>query len=256
MTELAWVLDIDGVIWRGGQTIEGSPEAVAAMRARGEPVVFVTNSALRTRDQAAENLARHGIPDAEESVFTAAMAAARLVEPGEKVLACGAEGVVDELTRRGVDLVEEGPADAVVVGIRFDFDYSMLTAAMRAVRAGARLIATNDDDTFPDHDGLLPGNGALVAAVERASGVRAEVAGKPYRPMAELVLDHLGHDRRGIVVGDRPETDGRFAETLGYSFALVLTGVTGPEDLPVDPTPTSTDEDLLSTVETWSSHHG
>ena len=112
--------------------------------------------------------------------------------------------------------------------------------------------ATNDDATYPDSDGLLPGNGALVAAVERAGGVESVVAGKPHPPMADLVLEHLGHDVRGVVVGDRPETDGRFAASLGYEFALVLTGVTGADDLPAEPTPNSVEDDLLSTVESWS----
>ena len=136
-------------------------------------------------------------------------------------------------------------------GIRLDFDYALLTAAMRAVRAGAKLVATNDDATYPDNDGLLPGTGALLAAVERASGVEAVVAGKPNAPMVDLVSNHLGRDVHGVVVGDRPETDGRFAVALGYEFALVLTGVTGPDDLPVEPTPNSIGDDLLSTVESW-----
>ena len=211
MTDVAWVLDLDGVIWRGAEHIPGADEAVALMRDRGNRVMFVTNSSLRTRSQVAENLARHGIPDAHDEVFTAAVAAVRLVEPGETVLACGSEGLVDELIRRGVEVVGSGPADAVVVGIRLDFDYALLTAAMRAVRAGARLVATNDDATYPDAEGLLPGSGALVAAVERASGVEAIVAGKPNAPMVDLVASHLGGDVRGVVVGDRPETDGRFA---------------------------------------------
>jgi HAD superfamily hydrolase (TIGR01450 family) len=252
MTDRAWVIDLDGVVWRGADVIPGAAAAIAAIRDRRQQVVFVTNSALRTRAQVAEKLARHGIPDAHDDVFTAAMAAMRLVEPGERVLACGAEGLVDELGRRGVEIVEAGPADAVVVGLRLDFDYGLLTAAMRAVRSGARLIATNDDATYPDSDGLLPGNGALVAAVERAGGVASVVAGKPHPPMADLVLEHLGHDVRGVVVGDRPETDGRFAASLGYEFALVLTGVTGVDDLPAEPTPNSVEDDLLSTVESWS----
>jgi 4-nitrophenyl phosphatase len=251
MTDTVWVLDLDGVVWRGDEPVDGSSEAVAALRDRGERVVFVTNNALRTRAQVAEKLARHGIADAAAEVFTAAMAAAGLVEPGERVVACGAEGVNDELTRRGAVVVEEGPADAVVVGLRLDFDYDLLTRAMLAVRAGARLIATNDDPTYPHDDGLLPGNGALVAAVERASGVEAIVAGKPHPPMAALVLSHVGPGRRGVVVGDRPDTDGRFARALGYQYARVLSGVTSRADLPVEPMPESVSEDLASVVETW-----
>lgn len=246
------MLDLDGVVWRGDEAIPGASAAVAVLRDRGQRVAFVTNSALRTRAQVAEKLIRHGIPDAADDVFTAAMAAARLIEPGERVVACGADGLTDELNRRGAIVVDEGPADAVVVGLRLDFDYGLLNTAMRAVRAGARLIATNDDPTYPHDDGLLPGNGALVAAVERASGVSAIVAGKPHPPMADLVLSQLGPGRRGVVVGDRPETDGLFARALGFEYALVLSGVTGRADLPVEPMPGSISEDLASAVETWT----
>ena len=248
MSSSPWVLDLDGVVWLGTQTIPGAPEAVASLRERGGRVVFVTNSALRTREQVAEKLDRHGIPDAVDDIFTAAMAAARLVRPGERVLACGSDGVIDEIGRRGAEAVATGSADAVVVGLTHEFDYGMLTDAMRAVRDGARLIATNDDPTFPDHDGLLPGNGALVAAVERASGTSATIAGKPHRPMADLLRHGLGDSGSGVVVGDRPETDGRFATRLGFDFALVLSGVTSAADLPVNPTPWSVEDDLASLV--------
>ena len=220
---------------------------MAELRALGRPIAFVTNSSARTPAQVAEKLAGHGIPDAEDLVVTSAMAAADMLEPGARVFVIGGDGVRGALAERGVDAVDgDAPVDAVVVGISVDFDYRSLTAAMKAVRGGARFIATNDDATFPDDGGLLPGNGALVATLATAAGVDAEVAGKPHPPIARFVRDRLG--AAGIVAGDRPETDGRFAVSLGYRFGLVLTGVTGPDDLPVEPPADVVAEDLLGLV--------
>lgn len=241
-----WALDLDGVIWRGTETVPGAPQAVASLRAAGIPLAFVTNSAMRTPAQVAAKLAHHGIPDAESEVITAAMAAATMVEAGERVLAIGSEGLHTALVGVGAELVVDGPADAVVVGITMSFDYDDMVRAMRAVRGGARLVATNTDSTFPSHDGLLPGNGALVAAITVAAGVDATVAGKPHEPIAALVRRQLG--AHGLMVGDRPDTDGRFAESVGYDFGLVLSGVTTPADLPVQPAPLAIADDLLALV--------
>ena len=224
----------------------GAPEAVERLRRAGTHLAFVTNSAQRTPAQVAAKLARHGVPDAEDLVITVAMAAATMVSPGDRVLAVGSDGLFEALSDRGVETVTSGRIDAVIMGLLTDFDYSHMTAAMKAVRSGARFIATNDDSTFPDADGLLPGNGALVASVATASAIDPTVAGKPHAPMAELVRDFLGGD--GIMVGDRADTDGQFARRVGYEFALVLSGVVGADDLPVDPEPDMIFDDLLAMV--------
>lgn len=195
----------------------------------------------------AAKLASHGIPDAEPLVITAAMAAAAMVASGDRVLAIGSDGLRHAMTERGAVLVDDGTIDAVALGITTDFDYTMLAAAMRAIRAGARFIATNDDPTFPDADGLLPGNGALVAAVATCAEQAPEIAGKPHEPIARFVRDRLGD--AGVMIGDRPDTDGLFAEALGYDFALVLSGVVSSEDLPVVPTPRFVADDLLALVD-------
>lgn len=240
-------MDLDGVVWRGTETVPGAPGAVARLRAAGCPVAFVTNSALRTPAQVAAKLASHGIPDAEELVITAAMAAAAMVDAGDRVLAIGSDGLLEALRERGAEVVDGGPADAVVVGITMAFDYDAMTRAMRAIHDGARFIATNTDATYPDATGLLPGNGALVAAVATAGGVEPEVAGKPHAPIAAFARERLGDE--GVMVGDRPETDGLFAEALGYDFGLVLTGVIGADDLPVEPPPRFVADDLASLVD-------
>ena len=241
---VAWALDLDGVIWLGDQSIPGSAEAVARLRAAGEPVAFVTNNSSEPVSFVEAKLARHGI-DAEGAVLTSAMAAAEQVDPHEVALVCAGPGVDEALAARGVRTVREGKADVVVVGFHRDFDYDRMAAASAAVRGGARLLATNDDATYPTPEGLIPGGGAILAAVSTAAGVVPEVAGKPHRPMADLLRAKVGDD--GVMVGDRPDTDGRFAVALGYRFGLVLSGVTTA--LPVEPAPDVVADDLAALVD-------
>jgi 4-nitrophenyl phosphatase len=241
---MAWALDLDGVIWLGDQPIPGSAEAVARLQATGEPVVFVTNNSSQPVGEVEAKLAGFGI-EAAGMVLTSAMAAAERIEPNEVALVCAGPGVVEALEARGVRTVREGKADVVVVGFHRDFDYERMRIASTAVREGARLLATNDDATYPTPDGLIPGGGAILAGVSTAAGVSPEVAGKPHRPMADLVRHRVGDD--GVMVGDRPDTDGRFAVALGYRFALVLSGVTTA--LPVDPEPELVAADLATLVD-------
>lgn len=232
---MTWALDLDGVVWLADQPIPGAPEAVARLRARGERVVFLTNNSGPTVADYAAKLAGMGMPTAPDDVLTSAQAAARLLDPGATALVCAGPGVVEALEARGVRVVREGDADAVVVGWHRDFDFDRLAAASRAVRNGARLVGTNDDATYPTPEGLLPGGGALLAAVATASGATPTVAGKPHDAMAALVAERVG--RVDVMVGDRPLTDGLFARRVGARFALVLSGVTSADDLPVAPEP-------------------
>jgi 4-nitrophenyl phosphatase len=244
---VAWLLDLDGVVWLSGVPIPGSVAAVARLRATGARVVFVTNnSAARVAEQE-ERLAAIGIP-AQGDVLTSAAAAAGLLQPGSTALVCAGPGVDEALGRRGVATVREGPADAVVVGFHRDFDFERLRAASSAVRAGATLIGTNADATYPTPEGEIPGGGAILAAVAYAASVTPTVAGKPFAPMADAVRELVG-DGPHVMVGDRPSTDGAFARNLGATFALVLSGVTKPADLPVDPSPDVVGADLAAVVD-------
>ncbi|MCD9623144.1 HAD-IIA family hydrolase [Rhabdothermincola salaria] len=264
---MAWVFDLDGVIWLGAEPIPGAAEAVTEVVRSGAGVAFVTNNSFGRRVDVEDKLARQGI-EAHGSVVTSAMAVASLVAPAERVLACGGPGLREELAGRGADVVDAatlvasvarpgpkgvieavtatGPFDAVVVGYHRDFDYHRMTAAAWAVRGGARLLASNDDATYPTPDGPIPGGGSILAGIATAAGVAPVVAGKPHDPIADLVRHRLGPD--GIVVGDRPDTDGWFARTLGYRFGLVLSGVTTAADLPVRPTPDHVAADLAALV--------
>ncbi|MDY7103506.1 MAG: HAD-IIA family hydrolase [Actinomycetota bacterium] len=246
---MGWVLDLDGVLWLADQAIPGAAEAVASLRDAGHEVLFVTNNSSRRLGEQEAKLARFGVP-AEGDVISSAMAAAELVEPGETALVCAGPGVTEALERRGARPVADGPADVVVVGYHTDFDYARMTAASVAVRDGARLVGTNDDPTYPTPDGPIPGGGAILASIATATGVAPEVAGKPNEPMARLVRRRLGPT--GVVIGDRPDTDGAFARTLGYTWGLVLSGVTTAEDLPTDPEPDLVSADLAEAVRAMS----
>lgn len=130
--------------------------------------------------------------------------------------------------------------------MHFDFDYAGLERATRAVGAGARLLATGDDPTYPTSTGPRPGTGAILAAVETATGIRATLAGKPHPAMATLVRDRLGTD--AVMIGNRPDSDSQLALALGYRFGLVLTGVTTTA-VALEPHPDFVGEDLTALVD-------
>ena len=245
---MVWVFDLDGVIWLGGEPIPGSAAAVDRIRGAGHQVAFVTNNSGPTRAEYVKMLAGAGVEARESELATSAQAAASLFAPGERVAVVGGDGVLEALADRGVTVVE--PADdpaGVIVGRTLDLDHDRLAAAATAIRGGARFVATNGDATFPTATGLLPGAGALVAYLATASGVTAEVAGKPHRPVADLVQDRFG--TVDIMVGDRPDTDGLFAAMIHARFALVLSGVTTRADLPIDPAPDLVGADLRAVTD-------
>jgi 4-nitrophenyl phosphatase len=200
-----------------------------------------------------ERLRRVGVDAEPEDLVTSAQAATTLLQPGQRVLPVAQGGALEALEAAGMVLVEAAPADAVVVGYTNHFDYERLTAACRALRGGARLVGTNDDATYPTPDGLVPGAGSLLAAVATAGGVTPDVAGKPNGPMATLVRQRAADV--AVMVGDRPSTDGRFAERLGVAFALVLSGVTRPDEPVADPAPAVTAADLATLVRTTFDGH-
>ncbi len=245
-----WVLDLDGVIWTGTLPIVGAAEAVQLLRHVGHQVVFATNNAFSTEAEQIAKLEGCGI-DGTGAVLSSAMAGASMLNPDERVLILGGPGAIEAATNRGALVVDDhrhgdAPPDSVLVALDWDLSYERLRGAVQAVLAGARFIATNDDRTYPTERGLYPGAGAIVAAVQAATEVAPIVCGKPHQPMADLLTARFGAD--GVMVGDRPETDGLFAQALGFTFELVLSGVTTSADLPVEPTPASVHSDLLALV--------
>lgn len=221
--------DLDGVIWRGDEPIAPAAAGVQRLRDAGLRVGFVSNNSSQPVAEVADKLVRCGVPAEPSDVLTSAQAAAALLAAdlasGERVLVCAGPGVVEALRSAGLTPVREGPAEAVVVGFHRDFDFDGLARASAAVREGARFVATNLDATYPiPHGAMLPGAGSLTAAVATASGRSPEVAGKPEAATVALVRSRFGE--RGVVVGDRPSSDGALAAALGWPFGLVLSGVT------------------------------
>ncbi len=227
-----WILDLDGVVWLAGTPIGDVGGAVGALRASGAAVAFVTNNSSPTIDALRRRLAGVGIDASPDELATSARVAASMLEPGQSVTVLAEHGVLEALEERQVNVVDDGgPAgDAAVVGWCRNFDFAALTRISTAARESGRLIATNGDPTHPTPDGLVPGSGALLAAVATASGVAPEIAGKPHLPMVRYLHTHLGIEQgaNAVLVGDQPGTDGLLAQQLGIGFALVDSGVTPP----------------------------
>jgi HAD superfamily hydrolase (TIGR01450 family) len=246
--EGTWVIDLDGVVWLTGRPIPGVDEAVARLRGAGVRVLFATNNSAPTRSELHRHLAHCGITAEDGDLLSSADVAAGMLATGSRAVVLGADGVLEALAARGVVVVPEGPADAVVVGLTRTFTYDDVARAAAAVRGGARFIGTNEDPTFPTPGGLIPGAGAILAAVSTAAEATPEVAGKPHRPTAEAIAARVPHGQLRAMVGDRPSTDGALAAQLGIPFALVLSGVTREGHVPADAHPAVVAPDLATLV--------
>jgi len=249
------LVDLDGVVWIGREPVPGSPETLRALLEAGKRIVFVTNNPGRPPAAYAERLRELGVEVGEEQIVTAGMVAARLT--GEAALAAGAEGsalvigapALKEMVAATGARVAEGEeawdADVVVVSGHRGFDYEELLASKRALDRGAALFATSHDPTMPYPGGELPGTGAVLAAVETASGRRAEIAGKPERHLFEMARAALGGAERVAMIGDRVSSDIAGGRAAGLETILVLSGTTsGEEAAAADPAPDLVLEDL------------
>jgi HAD superfamily hydrolase (TIGR01450 family) len=222
------VCDLDGVIYRGDVEVPGAGVALGELRGAGVGLVFVTNNATKSPAETADKIKRLTRFEArEEDVVTSAEAAAHLVAAdAPPTLLFGAAGARAPLELAGVPIVSDWrEAQVVIAGLDPELSYQSLTRAVMAVNGGARLIATNTDVTYPTPEGLWPGAGSLVAAIEAATGVTAEIAGKPHAAMRGLLHDRLA-GQRVAVIGDRPETDLALGTAEGWLTILVLSGVT------------------------------
>ncbi|NOZ58627.1 MAG: HAD-IIA family hydrolase [Euryarchaeota archaeon] len=229
----AFVLDLDGVVYRGRTLLPGVEEKIAKLRRRGR-VLFVTNNSTKTRAEYAEKLSSLGVEVREDEIITSAYAAALYIAehyPRAGVYVIGEAGLRKELEWRGIS-VRESDCGVVVVGLDRRFTYEKLAIAQNHLLRGAELLATNRDPTLVTERGPIPGAGSIVAAVERASGRRAKLVGKPSKIMGELILRHLGAEPQdALLIGDRLDTDIAMGKALGMRTALVLTGATKREEV-------------------------
>jgi len=241
----AVVSDLDGVVYLRDQAIPGAAEGLQGVRDLGVAVAFVTNNSYRPPEEVAAKLQRLGVAAAAGEVLTSAEAVVHLLGgkaglAGVKVLVVGGPGLRRALEEAGADLVEAAAwpqAQVVAAGIDPEVTYAKLAAACLAIRAGARFVGSNADTTMPTPEGPVPGNGAFLALLTVASGVRPEVAGKPEPALFETVAAALGTGPY-LMVGDRADTDLEGAARVGWDTALVLTGVVRPAgllDLPAAP---------------------
>lgn len=226
----ALLFDLDGTLMHGSQPIPHAAEAVVTAREAGRTVVFATNNASRTPQQAAEHLAVVGISAEAEEFVTSPQVASRLLadrlEPGASVLVVGGPSLAAQIREVGLTPVDTDSEDvvAVVQGWSPDLDWSRLAEGAYAIRHGAHWMATNVDATLPTERGLAPGNGSMVAALRHATGVEPAVAGKPEPGMFEVAARDHGA-RRPLIIGDRLDTDIEGAVRAGMDSLLVLTGV-------------------------------
>jgi glycerol-1-phosphatase len=230
------LLDLDGVVYRGGEVIPEAPAALDKATQLGMRRAFVTNNASTAPEAVADRLRLMGVPAAPEDVITSAQAAARVLAErlpaGAKVLVVGTDALARELSGRGLVVVgsaEDRPA-AVVQGYSPDTGWRLLAEAVVAVREGALWVATNADLTIPSPRGALPGNGAFVAVVQSAAEVAPVVTGKPEPAMHREMMQRTGA-HHPLIVGDRLDTDIEGATRAEVDSLLVLTGVTTPRVL-------------------------
>jgi glycerol 3-phosphatase-2 len=240
------VLDLDGVVYVGPDAVPGASEALNAAQEGGMHLAFVTNNAARTPATVGEHLRRLGVDAHDGDVVTSAQAAARLLadrlDEGSPVFLLGGEGLDEALRERGLRPVTEPGDDvaAVAQGYGPEMPWKQVVQGAILVRAGLPWVVSNTDMTIPTATGIGPGNGTLVKLVAQFSGREPEVAGKPKRPLFEETLTRVGGDHP-LVIGDRLDTDIEGAVAMGWDSLLVLTGVTGLEELvaaPADQRPT------------------
>jgi len=235
LPQRGWLFDLDGTIYLGEALVPGAAETVAALRADGRRVAFLSNKPLQTRGEYAQKLTRLGVPAVAEDVINSSLVLARhlaTLDPGAPVFVIGEPPLISELRAHGFEVRPDHHVRWVVIAFDRTFDYAKLHTALRAVRQGARLIATNPDRTCPTEDGEIPDCAGMTAAVEAVSGARVEVVvGKPSPIILDVALARLGVAAPdAVIVGDRIETDIVMGKRLGLATVLVLTGVTRADD--------------------------
>ena len=230
----AFVIDMDGVLYRVDAPIPGAAQFLQALQQKGTPFLLLTNNSTLTPEMYVAKLSRMGIKVQPADILTSALATAGYlranVPTGSRVYVIGEEGIFDAVRNTGCVITDENP-EYVVVGFDRQISYEKLATATLAIRRGAKYVATNPDLTLPSEAGQLPGCGAILAAITAASGVAPLMIGKPQREMFDQAVEHLGSDRSTTaMVGDRIETDIVGAQNAGLLTVLLLSGASTQEE--------------------------
>lgn len=252
-----FLIDLDGVVWIGREPVAGAAETLRALSEHGKEVVFVTNNPGRPPATYAERLRAAGVETADDRVVTAGVTTARLaaerVGSGVSAFVIGAPGLKEAAADAGLKLLDGEAArraDAVLVSGHREFDYEELLTATLALRHGAALFATSRDPTLPMPGGDWPGTGAVLAAIETASGKRAEIGGKPEPHLFEQARALIPGAERVAMVGDRIASDIVGGQRAGLPTVLVLSGACSREDAEAaDPAPNHVLDDLSGLLE-------
>jgi arabinose operon protein AraL len=236
LPQRGWLFDLDGTVYLGEALIPGADATLAALRAAGRRVAFLSNKPLYTRRDYADKLTRLGVPTREDEVVNSSIVLARhlqRLDPGAPVFVIGEPPLIGELRAHGFEVRADADVRWVVIAFDRTFDYAKLNIALQAVRRrDARLIATNPDRTCPTEEGEIPDCAGMMAAVEAVTGKSVEVVvGKPSPIILEVALQTLGVGADDcVIVGDRIETDILMGKRLGLATVLVLSGITRPDD--------------------------
>ncbi len=237
----ALIIDLDGVVWRGQTALPGAIEFFEMLNQRKIPFVLVTNNAATSPEQVSHRLELMGIDVSTDDVLTSGQASAEFLRNelplGTSIYAIGEDPLKNALVHAGFSLTQDGnDARAVVVGLDRQMKWEQLAEAALAIQAGALFLGTNPDVTFPIERGQVPGNGALLAALETATGMKPMIIGKPEPHLYKHAIAHLQTEpMRSLVVGDRLETDILGGQRAGMRTALILTGVTQRHELTSSP---------------------
>ena len=246
-----YLIDLDGTMYNGDEKIAEAAGFIERLRKADKPFLFLTNNSTSHAEDVAAKLKR--VSDVEaypEEVFTSTMATVSYLkkEKEERLYVIGEGGLLDGLTTAGFELTDT-EVDAVVVGLDREVSYQVLEIATHLILAGAKFIATNPDTNLPTERGLVPGNGALVAFLEAATGVKATVVGKPESIIMEAALAEIGLKKEEVLmVGDNYTTDIQAGIRNEIDTLLVLTGFTKKEDVPTLPTPAT---HVIDTLADW-----
>jgi 4-nitrophenyl phosphatase len=232
----SYIIDMDGVIYRGNTCLPHVPEFLGELDRHGIPYLMATNNSMRTPQQFADKLAGMGISLDADRILTSSVATAGWIRDrypeGTRVFVVGMASLQQAVFGDGYFVQAGKDAEVVVSGADFELTYDKLKTACLAIRAGASYVATNGDTTFPTEEGIIPGAGAIIAALRAATGVDPDVVGKPSTGMIEEALQHLGTTpEETVMLGDRLDTDILAGERAGLLTLLVMTGVTAPDEL-------------------------